>query len=367
MLQTNPPMNPAMRMLSNPDRHTIGARGQLTLAPGDAAELALGADAQRNRHTLRGTPAYKTLPRRRDAEFEQLGLFADLARELGETRRLLAGARVDLWRAEKLSVPPAPPARFTRDDTLPAGFVRLEAEFGAWTAYAGLGHAERFPDYWEIVGGQPAKPDATFLAIAPEKTTQLDIGLLRSRGPLTASFALFANSIEDYILTQPALPERARNIDARTLGGEASLGYAFAPGWRAAASLACVRGTNETDHTPLAQMPPLEGRLALGYSARRWTAGALWRLVAAQNRVAPGQGNIVGQDIGESSGFGILSLNAGLRINEHARLSLGVDNLFDRAYAEHLSKSGAAIAGYPVSTRVNEPGRNIWLKLDLTY
>lgn len=358
---------PGMPMLSNPDRHTLGARGQVTLTPSQTTEINLGADTQRNRHTVRRTPAYKTLPRLRDAEFEQLGLYTDFTFTFGKSHRLLAGARLDFWHAEKFTLPPALPARFSRNDSLPAGFIRLETDIGAWTAYAGLGHAQRFPDYWEIIGGQPPKPDTTFESVTPEKTTQLDVGLLRSRGPLTASFSLFANSVDDYILTEPALPTRVRNINARTFGGEASLGYSFAEGWRTEAALAYVRGTNQTDHTPLAQMPPLEGRLALSYSAHRWTAGALWRLVAAQKRVAPGQGNIVGQDLGPSSGYGVLSLNASYQFNQQARLSAGIDNLFDRAYAEHLSKSGAAIAGYPLTTRVNEPGRNLWLKLDLTF
>jgi iron complex outermembrane receptor protein len=356
-----PPSNPALRMLNNPDRRTLGARGRITLAAAASTTLALGADAQHNRHTIRNTPAYQSLPRLRDAEFDQLGLFSELTHDFTASRRMVTGARVDFWRAEK-NLP-----GLERDATLPAGFARYEHELGPWTAYAGLGHAERFPDYWEIVGGTPAKPDATFLALAPEKTTQLDLGLTRSRGPLTASLALFANEIQDYILIQPALAGRARNIDARTYGGEAAFAYAFASGWRIESSLASVRGNNETDATALAQLPPLEGRLGLSYSARRWTLGGLWRLVAAQNRVVPGQGNIVGQDIGPSPGFGTLSLNAGMQLAAYARLSLGVDNVLDRTYAEHLSKSGAAVAGFPVTTRVNEPGRTVWLKLDLDY
>jgi iron complex outermembrane receptor protein len=44
-------------------------------------------------------------------------------------------------------------------------------------------------------------------------------------------------------------------------------------------------------------------------------------------------------------------------------VTAGIDNLFDRTYAEHLSRSGAAVAGFEQTTRVNEPGRTIWLKL----
>jgi iron complex outermembrane receptor protein len=45
-----------------------------------------------------------------------------------------------------------------------------------------------------------------------------------------------------------------------------------------------------------------------------------------------------------------------------------VDNLFDKAYAEHLSRAGAMVAGFPPpTTRVNEPGRNWWIACNLFY
>jgi iron complex outermembrane receptor protein len=40
-----------------------------------------------------------------------------------------------------------------------------------------------------------------------------------------------------------------------------------------------------------------------------------------------------------------------------------VDNLFDKTYAEHLSRSGAMVPGYEQTVRVNEPGRTLWLKV----
>jgi iron complex outermembrane receptor protein len=352
---------PGMRMLSNPDRETTGGKLSADFAFTDATRATAGADFQANEHTLRGTTAYKSLPRVADGSFDQLGLFAEATHELNESRRLIAGARLDWWEAEKTA------ANLSRDDTLPSGFARYEHDVGPATAYVGVGHAERFPDFWEIIGGQPAKPDATFLAISPEKTTQLDLGVTYKKDALRASLAGFASQIDDYILLQPALAARTRNIDARTFGGEASLAYAFASGWEATGSLAYVRGTNETDDLPLAQMPPLEGRLGLSYSTAKWSAGGLLRLVAPQDRVAPGQGNIVGQDIGTSDGFAVVSLNGGYQLASFARLSAGVDNLLDATYAEHISRSGAAIAGFPVTTRVNEPGLNLWIKLDLTY
>ena len=41
-----------------------------------------------------------------------------------------------------------------RAETLPAGFARYERDLDGSPAtfYAGLGHVERFPDYWELFG-----------------------------------------------------------------------------------------------------------------------------------------------------------------------------------------------------------------------
>jgi iron complex outermembrane receptor protein len=36
-------------------------------------------------------------------------------------------------------------------------------------------------------------------------------------------------------------------------------------------------------------------------------------------------------------------------------------------YAEFISRNGAMVPGYVTTTRVNEPGRTLWVKLDLRY
>jgi iron complex outermembrane receptor protein len=44
-------------------------------------------------------------------------------------------------------------------------------------------------------------------------------------------------------------------------------------------------------------------------------------------------------------------------------IAAGVDNIFDKAYAEFVSRAGADVGGsYVQTTRVNEPGRTAWLK-----
>ena len=105
----------------------------------------------------------------------------------------------------------------------------------------------------------------------------------------------------------------------------------------------------------------------LEFSRAAWSAGALLRAVAEQDRYVVNQGNIVGQDLGPTAGFTVLSLNGGWRPRAGVLLTAGVDNLFDRTYAEHLSRGGAMVSGYMQTTQVNEPGRTLWFKLNVAY
>lgn len=199
--------------------------------------------------------------------------------------------------------------------------------------------------------------------------SQLDTGLIYRASRLELSLAAFYNQIDDYILVQSAYPKGmrlisvTRNVDATTFGAEADAAYALGDGWNLTAALAYTRGDNATDNVPLAQLPPLEARLGIAYERGAWSVGSLARWVADQERFALNQGNIVGQDLGRSDGFTTLAINAAWRPMRGVLLSAGIDNLFDRLYAEHLSRGGAMLAGYTQTTRVNEPGRTLWLRM----
>lgn len=369
---------PGMRMVSNPDRLTRGARVAADLRLAEPTLLTVGVDGQSNDHTLRSAmgvnaeDAYQDKARSTDATFRNHGVFGELRHELGDQDRLIGGLRVDRWRAKDHRSGAIVTAGQRRSDTLTSGFARWEHDLadGAATAYAGLGRSERFPDYWELISQnkQSLTTNSAFLT-KPEQTTQLDLGINWDAGTVSGSVSAFYADIDDYILidkvTKGGGVTTVRNIDARSYGLEAGLAWRFARNWQTDASLAWVHGRNRTDDTALAQQPPLEARFGLNWDNGTWSAGALWRLVAAQNRVDPGKGNIAGQDVGETSGFGVFSINGGYRMNKRVKITAGIDNLFDKKYAEHLSKSGAAITGYEADIRVNEPGRTLWVKASL--
>ncbi|MDR2164368.1 MAG: TonB-dependent copper receptor [Zoogloeaceae bacterium] len=390
--------NAGMAMASNPDRRTTGGRLALTLDPHERLRWIVGLDWQGNRHTGRSggrrgaANDYRAQERAENARFAQHGLFSEATWQVAVDERLVAGFRIDGWKAKDNRqsfnlgsgmMPdnrPNPTAGETRRMRLYNGFIRYERDLAIGAAYAGLGHSERAPDFWELINKEAAGQDnatslSVFNALDMEKTTQIDVGLTWKTGPWQGFVSAFYGKINDYILiqgryrkpalmmmTSPRLVTVARNIDATVWGGEAGVHYRFSPNWKGMASLAHVHGENDTDGHALGQMPPLEGRLGVDWESGPWSAGALLRLAARQSRYALNEGNIVGQDLGKTAGFGVFSINGGYRWNKTASIAFGVDNLFDKTYAEAISKSGALVQGYEQTLRVNEPGRTFWLK-----
>ena len=351
---------------TNVDRRTLGGRLAATWQWSDY-ELVTGVDAQTNEHRKRsgaGIDTYKNFSWNKDADFHNYGLFGELTRTLNDDSRVIGGARLDHATAKDYRST-GPSAGDSRSDNLPSGFLRYEHDLQSIpaTAYVGLGHTQRFPDYWELVSGGA---DA-FEKLDPEKTTQLDFGLQYSKGPLDAWVSAYVGQVRDYILFSYSPSKYSENIDARIMGGELGATYRLTPNWKTDASLAYAWGKNSSDGEALPQMPPLEGRLGLTYEQGDWSAAGLWRVVAAQNRVAEGKGNVTSKDFDESSGFGVFSLNGAYRVNQNFKLSTGIDNLFDKAYSEHLNQAGNAGIGLSADERINEPGRTWWARVDMSF
>lgn len=379
---------PGMMGYVNLKRDTIDGRLAATLRIADPTKLTLGVDTQTNGHSSRnaGTNGVYSVFTD-DASFKQQGIFGEVDHLLDDKQRIIAGYRADSWKAQDkrgamimnyniMGMSMNPSSGQQRSETLHSGFARYERQLDApTTVYAGLGHTSRFPDYWELISKQSLATASSFNT-RPEKTNQLDAGVLYKTGGMDFTVSAFYNKIGDFILVDYSPMTKmatgaVRNIDATTYGAELGYGQMLGEQWKLNSSLAYVHGSNNTDGTPLAQLPPLEGRIGLSYDDKQWSFGALARLVAAQTRFDLNKGNIVGKDLGASSGFGIFSVNAGWRPNKMALVTAGVDNLFNRNYAEFISRAGGngmggAIPGYAQTTRVNEAGRTLWLKATIS-
>ena len=368
----NPADGMSMPMASNVARRTLNARVAMTQDWGKL-QLISGIDSQKNEHTKRSgslMSPYQNKARVGDMDFESYGAFGELSYVFNDQHKLVTGARVDQAKIDNLATDTE------RKETLPSGFVRIESELAEHVkTYAGLGYVERVPDYWELFSTKyHQSTGTTFADLENEKTAQFDAGYQYEQGAFKSWASVYAGLIQDYILvaytptgSMGRLEAKSRNIDATIAGAEAGVAYQLTDQIQADISAMYAWGENTTDHTALPQIAPLEGRFNLRYVQEKYNLGLLWRVVAAQDRTSYREGNIIGYDLEDSKGFGTLSLNGTYNIQKDLDLSVGIDNVLNKNYAEHLNKLGSSGFGYAATEQFNNIGRNYWARISMKF
>jgi hemoglobin/transferrin/lactoferrin receptor protein len=236
----------------------------------------------------------------------------------------------------------------------------------SWDAHAGLtwrpasdwsmtlltAAAYRAPDlmerykYLAFSGGEIyGNPD-----LDPERSWFFEYGLHYRTSNLRLSGAVYANFLKDMITEE--LNSGTTNVyqmenvnKARLLGGELEAEYHMDK-WRVFATLAYTRGTDETNDT-LAFVPPLNGMAGIGHNDK---GDGLWgevnlKWAAKQDKIAAGET--------QTPGWATVNARAGYRFTirqTRHELMIGLDNIFDVDYANHLSTSRGI--------ELSEPGFN---------
>jgi iron complex outermembrane receptor protein len=115
-----------------------------------------------------------------------------------------------------------------------------------------------------------------------------------------------------------------------------------------------VTGTEVIKNDPLAEIPPFESSLVIGY---KFLKGQLipkvrGRLVAGQNQVSEAFYEPTSPE------FFVAGISCSYFHNVHFTISGGVENLFNTTYYEHLNRR-------LIGTEKNfyEPGRNFYINL----
>jgi iron complex outermembrane receptor protein len=343
---------------SNPDRKTQSASLSADVSVG-LADIKAGLDWTDDRHRMRSAKgmnaaaadAYKDQARAKNQEADNIGIFAEANFKLTNEHLLVAGLRHDENGVDYFS---GGNKNQTRDFSLNAAFLRYEYLQDRFTYFAGLGFAQRVPDFWERNRNKN---------LNKESNTQFDAGVLYKGESLRGSFNLFASEIDDFILVYSN--STAKNIDARRYGFEGEAEWEFVKNYKLALSAAYTYGKNRSDDKVLGQTPPFELKSSLEYDNDIISAAILARYVGIKRRIAAGEGNIIGQDIAKSGDFAIFSINGSWKINKNIGVFLGVDNIFDKEYSEFISKGSYDVSGYnqPSGIQINEPGRQFWARI----
>ncbi|HQZ30409.1 MAG TPA: TonB-dependent receptor [Arenimonas sp.] len=391
---------PAMAMRVPAESDTQGADLRLDTQRGDWS-LALGLDLGSNRRqaTRFAGPHPASLVTVNaflwpDARMDQAGAFGEATRTT-DAGSATIGLRVDRFRAQArradqrpspMAVPPSAlyamyygASNDRWGDTGVSGLLRWEQPLAKGvTVFTGLSRTVRAADATERYLASPgATPPARWIGnpgLDLETHHQLDLGLAWEGDKGGASAVLFADRVRDYILRDRArgqdgvrLADGAsiyRNVDARLHGVEVEARWQWTPTLTIEAEAAWVRGENRSDDRPLAQIPPLNGALALAWqsAAGEWKARA--RGASRQDRVDDSVASGSGLDAGPTPGFGVIDLGWSRQFGKH-RLRLDVTNVLDRTFAEHLNRANQDPFN-PDPVQVNEPGRGVSLAWEWT-
>lgn len=380
-----------MRMQANTSSETFGGRVAGTLDTA-AGELEVGLDHRTNARDAALLAAMPGMAPRAsvaamwpDMTIAQTGLFAEVDHPLGARTTLTAGARVDAVQthAAKADEPGTigagmgvtPRALYqqtygvsdtSQDELNLGGLLRLTHGFDGWTGHASASRSVRTADASErgmarpVGAGWVGNP-----GIAPEKHHQGEVGATTAVGGWTVEGAAWADRVDDFILRDLARGQAGiagpagrvvyRNVDALLAGIELGARGRVSEVWRIDTSVAWTYGTNLADDHALPQIPPLSGRVEVAYEQPDWSVGSALRWATTQFRVD----SVGGVDVGKTPGYGVVDLFATYDGLQPVGLRVGVTNLFDDAYASHLSRSNTVD---PQMVQVNEPGRAFYLQ-----
>ncbi len=358
------------------DSGGIGGSLQLRLVPLAGHGLLAGvellrettdsAETQRIRRDGNGSLArqltFQPVP---DAYRDYLGVFLQDTLQVAESLRLVAGGRYDYFRTDADDVT-FTDERFNkqgqRQQSSSAVNEFSREQDSATTFSLGLlykltpavhlrstlASAFRAPDIFErystrgggsrLIIGNPG--------LDPERTYSLEGGIdVRNRHG-RGQLSVYYNRVDDYIdlAIQEAsflgeIPTyRYQNIqDAELYGLDGDTSLYLTPRLTLTGTLAWVEGKDRDSGARLSSIPPLNGSVGLRFDAH-WQAFRYW--LAGETRLYQSQSNPAAGEQ-DTPGYATVALRLGIaRAHwgplEDVRLSVNVENLFDRAYQNHL-------------------------------
>lgn len=314
-----------------------------------------------------------------DVAVDVTGVYAETSLPMPRQWTFHAGGRLD-WARSAADDGDAPVGLYqayhltrttAREDFFPSGNVRFvwKNDAGAELA-AGLGRTGRLPEPGERwFGLQRMGTDWVGNPnLDPSFNTGLDVSLSLRRSGFSVAGNIFVQEVQDAITLagqprQEALPgvmntlaKSYVNNDATMWGGEIRGAFTLTQRLSLSGDLCYVRGTQESNPDKeitsenLAEMPPLRLRTSLRFSAMRGWAEVEGVFSAAQNRV---DGDLLEE---KTPAWGIANVKGGVTWHD-LTLTVGVSNVFDRLYAQHLSYQRDP---YRSGVTVHEPGRAIF-------
>jgi outer membrane receptor protein involved in Fe transport len=323
------------------------------------------------------------------------GLFSEYCIPANDDWKITLGGRADWVDTNALQRDVRPDTNLdieelVQHDVLYSYYLTNELKLGdAWKLDLGYGYAQRPPTLTERYA------DGVFLGLLqsgftrvigtpdlrPERNFQLDAGLSANYDNFRGSLTGFYSWVVDYVTFDglavvdffDAKLVRYRNTPLAILTGfEAAGEWDWSSTCTPFAKMKYVQGTDEFVG-PLFGIPPLEGTVGLRWHdstrERRWEFEVGTRIVNQQNRL--GEIDILGTPTvieERTGGFTTTYLRSYYNCTKNLKLVAGIDNVFNRAYQEHLDLRLLGPTGFPAPpTRVLSPGITPYFGIDWVF
>jgi len=211
----------------------------------------------------------------------------------------------------------------------------------------------------------------------PEVSRGVELGLEWQSERVTFTPRVFYRVVDDSIQGVPATdpdviavstgngdptPLRFANVDAELFGADGELIVRLADRWIARATASFVDAERRDIDDDLFRIAPLNGSVALTHQRDRWSVTVQGVFADRQDDVSETNGET------ETAGYALLHLFGRYRFDTGTELAVGVENVLDKTYRDHLAGfNRVAQSDVEVGRRIPGPGRNVYVRLRQTW
>jgi iron complex outermembrane receptor protein len=254
---------------------------------------------------------------------------------------------------------------------------------------AGIGLKTRAPSYQERYLWTPMESTGgladghTYIGdinLKSETAYQVDLGLTYQDEKLMLAPHIFYQSIDDYIQGTPlgmadmsakmlanmmsgdTNPLKFSNVDAELYGIDLNGYYHINDQIELSTIISYVQGERRDIDDNLYRIAPLNGQVNLRYSGDDWMVKTSLVMAAKQNNVSSTN------DEQKTSGYGVINIDAQYFVNNDLAIRLGVDNILDKNYQNHLGGYNRVKGtDIPVMSRLPSEGVSAWAEVTYSF
>jgi len=235
--------------------------------------------------------------------------------------------------------------------------------------FGGIGISHRVPDGRELYflkGGLVGNPD-----LDQTKNTEVDLGIKRTFENSSVKVKVYYSKLDNYIYFDNNLTtKKFVNIDAKIYGAELSGAYILNDLLNFEYGVSYQKGSRDELPNPnksgtnLADIVPIRANLITNYAYDTKTDISF-------EVIAQGEWKDYDGENGEQRlpGFATANLKVKKEITPKLNITLGVDNIFDKAYAPSNTYNDLTLvlAGGTQKVKLNDPGRYAYLNVSYKF